>query len=143
MALLSPNFSLEELTLSQSASRAGLDNTPSSAVLATLTNTAKNLEAVRSLLNKPILVSSGYRSPLVNKSVGGAAKSQHVEGKAVDFTCPQFGTPRQIVDKLKGSNIKFDQLILEFDRWVHISFNGTMNRNQILVIDSTGTKPYN
>lgn len=135
---LSPNFTLEELTLSQSASRLSLDNTPPPTVLAKLANTAKQLELVRTLLVQPINISSGYRSPEVNKSVGGAAKSQHLSGEAVDFTAPKFGTPRQIVEKIKSSNIQFSQLILEFDRWVHISFDST-NKRQVLTINSNGT----
>lgn len=139
---LSLNFSLEELTFSQQAARNGLDNTPPPEVLKRLTNTAKQLELVRKLLNQPINISSGYRSPLVNKAVGGAAKSQHLSGEAVDFTAPKFGTPRQIVEKIKSSNILFDQVIFEFDRWVHISFSESANRKQALVIDTKGTRVF-
>ena len=136
---LSKFFTLEELTVSQAAARQGLSNVPDAATLKTLTNTAKCLDEVRLLLGVPIVVNSGYRSPLVNKAVGGASKSQHVEGKAVDFIAPKFGSPRQIVEKILSSNIPFCQIILEFDSWVHISFSSD-NRKQALVIDKQGTR---
>lgn len=141
---LSPHFTYEEMTDSQVAARNGLDNTPSPAVLENLKFTCQNLEYVKALLNDlPILISSGYRSPAVNKAAGSVAKhSQHMEGQAADFKCPKFGTPRQIVEKIKASNIQYDQLILEFDSWVHISFVKTGSRKQVLVIDSNGTRNF-
>jgi hypothetical protein len=139
---LSPNFTLEEFTTSETAYRKRIDNTPTPLVLAQLKKTAKGAELVREILKNPIFISSGYRSPALNKFIGGASKSQHVEGKAIDFTCPAFGTPRQIVEKLKSSGVEFDQLILEFDRWVHISFNEGNNRRQVLVIDNNGTRVF-
>lgn len=141
MTWLSPHFTLDELTVSQTAARLGLDNDPGPEVLAALKRTALGLEAVRVRLGgAPILVSSGYRSPAVNAAVGGSPSSQHMRGEAVDFTSPRFGTPRQIVDALADSDVPYDQLILEFGRWVHISFSGTPRRHA-LVIDRSGTRP--
>ena len=139
---LSDNFTLEELTASQTARRLGLDNTPPPEVIENLTYTANKLEKVRELLgNNAIHISSGYRSPAVNKAVGSKSKkSQHLSGEAVDFTCPKFGTPRQIVEAIKNSNITYDQVIYEFDEWVHISFTQSDNRKQALTIDSEGTR---
>ena len=139
---LSPNFTLDEFTFSQTAGRDNIDNTPTPDVLKRLTNTAQQMELVRVLLMQPINISSGYRSPALNKAVGGAAKSQHLSGEAVDFTAPKFGTPRQIVEKIKSSNIQYDQIIHEFDRWVHISFSEVANRKQALVIDTNGTRAF-
>lgn len=124
---LSPNFSLEELTQSQTASRRGLDNTPSPVVLQNLADTAGRMEAVRTLLGHPILVSSGYRSPAVNAAVGGVANSAHVQGWAVDFICPNFGDPLAICETIAASKIEFDQVIQE-GTWVHISFAPAMRR---------------
>lgn len=138
---LSKNFTLEEFTVSQEATRKSIDNTPSSTILSALTNTAENLELVRKILGQPISISSGYRSIELNKSIGGVATSQHCKGEAVDFISPKFGTPKQIVDMLKNSRVPFDQLILEYDRWVHVSFANS-NRKQVLVIDSKGTRVY-
>ncbi len=141
MIHLSPHFGLDELTHSQTAARLGLDNDPGPQVLAALKRTALGLEAVRLRLGgAPILISSGYRSPAVNKAVGGSLASQHIRGEAVDFTAPRFGDPRQIVDALVGSDVPYDQLILEFGQWVHISF-ADRPRRLALVIDRSGTRP--
>ena len=140
--MLSPNFALSEFTESQTAARLGLDNDPPAELYETLKATARCMEDIRDLLGgKPVLVSSAYRSPEVNKAVGGSANSQHTKGEAVDFTCPKFGTPREIVQKIKESPLLFDQCILEFSRWVHISFS-SRNRRQVLIIDRNGTRPF-
>jgi zinc D-Ala-D-Ala carboxypeptidase len=139
---LSPNFTLDEFVVSQTAARLGLDNTPPPEIMPALLKTAQGMEAVRvRLSHAPIAVSSGYRSQAVNKAVGGSASSQHTKGEAVDFICPRFGTPAEVVDAIKGSGIEFDQLILEFDRWVHISFT-SQPRHMVLTIDAKGTRPY-
>lgn len=142
MNYLSPHFTLEELTVSQEAARRGIDNTPTPEAMEALKRTAMGLEAVRMRLGgAPILVSSGYRSPAVNAAVGGSKSSQHMRGEAADFTAPRFGNPRAIVDALVDSDVPYDQLILEFGRWVHISFS-QRPRRQALVIDTTGTRPW-
>lgn len=140
--ILSPNFTLDELTNSQTAARLGIDNTPDEMTLEVLKATCYGLEAVRKLLgDKAILISSGYRSAELNRLVNGQPGSQHLLGQAVDFTCPTYGTPAQIVSAIKGSDIPYDQVILEYGRWVHISFS-PRNRRMALVIDKTGTREY-
>ena len=138
---LSPHFTLAELTVSQTASRKGLDNTPPPDALANLKRTALGLEAVRIMLGAPISISSGYRSPAVNKAVGGAVNSQHLTGQAVDLICPGFGKPERVVKAILASGLKFDQVIVEFDAWVHLSFSDTP-RMQALIIDRKGTRPF-
>jgi zinc D-Ala-D-Ala carboxypeptidase len=144
---LTPHFDLDEMTTSQYGARNGLDNTPGADQLANLRVTATGMEMVRSELNDNVIqISSAFRSVEINKAIGGVGTSQHCEGKAVDFKCPAFGTPRDIVDALRKSNIKFDQLILEFwtggqSGWVHISFSAKPRR-QCLVIDRRGTRPF-
>lgn len=139
---LSKNFTLEEFTSSQTASRLDLDNNPTPQVLDALTYTAQKLEQVRALLGTPIIISSGYRSPKVNAAVKGASNSQHLLGEAVDFTSPAFGTPKQIVKKIITSGIEYDQVIQEYDSWVHISFKKLAMRKQALVIDKLGTRVF-
>ena len=135
--LVSKNFTLEEFTDSQEATRKGIDNTPTPEIIERIKYTAECMEKVRKILGYPINISSGYRCPVLNKSIGGAVNSQHMTGEGVDFTCPKFGTPRQIVNKLKEYGLVFDQMILEYDRWVHMSFTKGTNRKQVLVIGTT------
>lgn len=137
---LTPHFTLAELTHSQTAAREGLDNTPSAEMVDALRKTAELLERVRALLGKPILVSSGYRSPLVNRAVRGAAHSAHMLGCAADFSCPAFGSPLKICHAIAASDISFDQLIHEYRAWVHIAW-APHPRRQVLTIDGAGTRP--
>lgn len=137
---LTPNFDLSELVASQTAARRGIDNTPTPEIIENLQHLATQLELVRTLLGAPLHISSGYRCPELNLAIGGARNSQHLAGQAADFTAPKFGTPAEIVDAVRESNIDFDQVILEFDRWVHISFKKSGNKRQALVIDKTGTR---
>jgi putative chitinase len=116
MTQLSPHFSLNELTVTNT----GLPNAPPPPELANLTETAALMEMVRALLGHAITVNSGYRSPAVNKKVGGVASSDHVKGMAVDFVCPEFGDCYAIAKAIEASNIPFGQLIYE-GSWVHIS----------------------
>ena len=123
MTQLSPYFSLEELTHSDTAVKLKLSNLPPAADLARLTATAKAMEAVRKLLGHSIKVSSGYRGLALNKAVGGARSSAHCIGYAVDFRCDGFGTPYDVCKAIAGSGIVFDQLIHEYGRWTHMSFD--------------------
>jgi hypothetical protein len=141
---LSPNFSLEELTFSQVASRRGLNNTPSEKVKDNLERLAFFLEQVRKLFNKPLLISSGYRSREVNEAVGGSKTSQHCEGCAVDFNVKGM-PPSAVVRAIVDNDVPYDQVILEFDSWVHISIptiKGTTPRKQALIIDNKGKRDY-
>lgn len=139
---LSTHFTLAEMTISQTAERKGLDNDPPIEILAALKRTALGLETVRMLLGAPIIITSGYRSPAVNRAVGGSKSSQHLKGEAADIIVPGFGTPAEVVKAIVGHNeIPFDQCILEFGRWVHISFSQAPRR-QALIIDRTGTRAW-
>lgn len=139
---LSEHFSLDEFTASQTAARLRIDNTPDDETLANLRGTASGMEAVRAYLgNVPIHISSGYRSLALNAAVGSKPTSQHVTGCACDFTAPEYGTPEAIVRDLVASGIPYDQVIFEFDTWVHISFS-PQNRRQALTIDHDGTRAF-
>ena len=132
---LSEHFTLEELTFSQTATRKGINNVPSEAVVRNLKILATNLERVRAVLLYPLHISSGYRSYELNKAVGGSNKSAHMDGYAADFTSPSFGTPEAIVRTLQRHGIQCDQCIME-GTWVHISFAPEM-RNQFLTATFT------
>lgn len=144
---LTQHFSLAELTASQTADRKGIDNTPPPEVIQRLTKLAHGLEMVRALVQCPLIISSGYRSLMVNGLVGSKSTSQHVRGEAADFTAPAFGTPAALMDAIhrKRETIRYDQCILEYAAkgggWVHISFSDTP-RMQSLVIDGTGTRVF-
>jgi zinc D-Ala-D-Ala carboxypeptidase len=139
---LSPHFSLEELTHSDTATRLDIDNTPSVEVLENLQFLCNNLERVRDLLNYPMLISSGYRSLELNKHLGSKDTSAHVKGLAVDFISPNFGSPKSIVESIVNSDIEYDQVILEFDRWVHLAFTLGEPRKQALIIDKKGVRHF-
>lgn len=118
--LITPHFTLDEMTVSQLAARDGFDNTPPPQARANLQLLCGALEQVRALFDAPIIISSGYRSEKVNQLIGGSRNSQHVQGLAADFTVIEV-SPRDTVRRISNSTIAFDQLILEFDRWVHLS----------------------
>ena len=130
---LSENFNLDEATFSETAVRLGINNQPSPEQLENMKITAQGMEAIRKLLGKPIRVNSWLRLPALNQAIGGALKSSHMDGWAVDFTCPAFGDPYTVAKALKDSDIQVDQCIHEFGRWVHVSFAPQM-RNQYLTI---------
>jgi zinc D-Ala-D-Ala carboxypeptidase len=141
---LSPNFTLEELTHSEIAERQGIDNTPDEKVKANLVRLARLLEEVRRIVGRPIMVNSAYRSLKVNELVGSKPTSQHCIGCAADIKVPGL-TPDDIVKQILKTSIEYDQLIREFDSWVHISIPNVFAdkpRKQVLIIDKNGTRPY-
>jgi len=139
----SPNFSLAELTVSQTAARAGIRNVPVGTALDNLARLSVFLEGVRALLfNSPILVSSGYRSTAVNNLIGGAFKSAHMQGLAADFISPKYGRPKAICEAIRDSSLQFDQLIYE-GTWVHIAIaaQGAIPRREVLTAQFGGGRP--
>lgn len=132
---LSRHFSLAGLTRSETARRRGIDNRPPPELVPNLRLLARGLDEVRRLLGHRLRISSGYRCPELNAAVGGARTSQHCEGLAADFECPGFGTPLEIVVALQRSPIAFDQCILEFGRWVHVSFSRAPRRRVLTIYD--------
>ena len=142
---LTPHFTLEELTASETAERNGWDNSPNDQELANLTRLAEFLEEVKVVLGgKPIMISSGLRTKQVNDAVGSKDTSQHRLGCAADFKVPGM-TPDEVVKAIVASGIGYDQVICEFDRWTHISIpniEDTSPRQHALVIDKAGTRPF-
>jgi len=132
---LSKNFSLAEITRSSTAKRIGIDNAPNK----------EHLNNIQALIRKvvqplrdaigPVRISSGYRSPALNRAIGGSNKSQHCKGQALDLQFWENGemNNKKIYDWILSSGIDFDQMINEFDySWIHISFNEFKNRKQVL-----------
>jgi len=132
------------MTASQTAVRRGFDNTPNATEIANLVRVAALLEEVRALVKKPIIVTSGFRSKQVNDAVGSRDTSQHRIGCAADFKVPGM-TPKQVVELCIKAKIGYDQIIEEFDSWVHISVPDSPSRpprRQALIIDRKGTRPF-
>jgi len=128
---LSPHFTLAEMTVSQTAARRGIDNTPGDSEIAALkTLCIEVLEPVRAHFDRPVIVSSGYRSPALNRAIGGSSSSQHCKGEAADFSVPGIG----VLDLAQWMhrNLQYDQLIYEFGRWVHVSYRTGALRNMEL-----------
>lgn len=120
---LSEHFNLDEFIVSQTAARNGIDNQPTPLVISNLKNLCIHcLDPLRLLLGKSIYVSSGYRCYELNKKIGGAKNSQHLFGQAADISVKGF-TPEMLYQKIINSGLKYDQLIQEYDQWVHISFD--------------------
>lgn len=142
---LSPNFTLEELTRSETAARGGWDNTPSDAEIENLKRLASLLQDVKAAVGgKPVMINSGFRNKQTNDAVGSSDRSQHRLGCAADLRVPGL-TPREVVEACIRADVQFDQIILEFDAWTHISVPNTPEaapRGQKLIIDRQGTRPF-
>ena len=139
---LSPNFSLEELTHTDHRE---YDNTPNDKELENLKRLAEFLEEVKAALGgRPVMVNSAFRSKQVNDAVGSKDTSQHRIGCAVDIRVPKL-TPDEVVRIIIAAGLPYDQVIREFNAWTHISIPNTPDakpRNQALIIDKQGTRPF-
>jgi len=136
---LSPHFTLHELLASQTATRKKITEQfePPQEIIDNLAYLAKNLlEKLREINgNNCLIVSSAYRCPRLNKAVGGVATSQHIRGEAADIDFGSKSANKTFFNKIKNSNLMFDQLLNEFDySWVHISLKKEGNRKQVLNI---------
>ena len=139
---LSKHFKLSEFTKSQIAARHGLKNLPGSGEVKNLENLCYEiLEPVRAKFEKPIMISSGFRSLMVNRKLGSSDSSQHCKGQAVYFEIA--GIPNIKVAYWIQANCDFDQLILEYYQpdddqhgWIHVSYNEKgANRKKVLTFD--------
>ena len=135
---LSNNFSLNELTKSQTAERKGIDNTPSAEHQENLKSLCTHvLQPVRDHFGQVVSVSSGYRSPELCTAIGSKITSQHAKGEAADFEI--FGVSNKELADWIHYNVNYDQLILEYWKesdpnsgWVHCSYSENQKRRQYL-----------
>ena len=136
---LTENFSLNELTKSQTAERKGIDNTPSAEHQENLKSLCEMiLQPIRDHFGQVVSVSSGYRSPELCVAIGSSTKSQHAKGEASDFEI--FGVSNKELADYIDQNLDYDQLILEYWKgedepnsgWVHCSYTNGNNRKQYL-----------
>lgn len=139
---LTEHFTLAELTHTD---HRNLENVPNDKELENLKRLAVFLEEVKTVLKgKPIMVNSAFRSKAVNDAVGSKDTSQHRVGCAADFRVPGV-TPDEVVRTIVATDLKFDQIIREFDAWTHISIPniaGAIPRRQALIIDKKGARAY-
>ena len=135
---ISKHISLAEATKSNTAERLGIHNFPESSILINMQTVAENVfEPLREYIAEPIYITSFYRSPELNKAIGGSTKSQHCKGQAIDID-DVYSKQYKNVDYFNyiKNNLDFDQLIWEFGddenpSWVHVSYKD-INRNRIL-----------
>ena len=135
---LSPNFTLSEMTKSETALRHGMDNTPGDTEIANLKLLAeKVLQPIRDHYKRGVKVNSGFRHPDVNARVGGSRTSDHTRGMAADIEIP--GVANAELAEWIQQNLDYTQLILEFytpgvpdSGWVHVSYDPANLKKQVL-----------
>ena len=130
-------FNIAELTKSDTATKKKINNVPTKQIETNLNQLVDNiLDPLREAYGEPIIVSSGYRCPELNKAVGGATSSQHTLGQAADIHTKSNTKEanKKLFDLIKGLKLPYDQLINEYGyKWVHVSYS-PRNRRQILNI---------
>ena len=127
-------FSISELITSSTAARYNINNMPDIRALDSMLELIYYvLQPLREIIKKPMKITSGFRNSEVNRLVGGARNSQHLTGQAADFVIDGM-TPAAVIEIVKKSGIEFDQVINEYNKWTHISFNKGKNRKQVLKI---------
>lgn len=127
-------FTIGELCKSDTAHAKNINNTPDNTTIERMNTLMEEcLDKVRELWGKPIGVNSGYRSPELNRAVGGAKNSQHIKGEACDITAGCKAHNKRLFEMICASDIEFDQLIDESNyKWLHISYSKGDNRKQVL-----------
>jgi len=168
MTQLTEHFSVEELTASDTAVRLGIDNTPPPDIIPHLVINAHGLERIRNVTWQPLIVHSAYRCEALERVLTAKdfaawcvrhakepemawpeyfARKSHPKGYSSDFICPAFGPPPEIVRVIRGSGIKFDQLIIEGVTaagagWVHASFDPQLRGEVLTATFTNGTPSY-
>lgn len=131
---LTKHFTLEEFTRSSTAKARGIDNTVPEKLIPALRNLCERvLEPLREQVKEPVIISSGYRSPALNKAVGGSNTSQHMKGEACDIYVEDVQKLRKWFAILMDGD--FDQLIFERNRktgqcWIHVSCKADSEQNR-------------
>ena len=133
---LSEHFTLDEATYSETAVRMHIDNQPSLIQLENMKHAAACLEPLRAATG-PLRINSWLRLPDVNVAVGGSKVSSHMDGWAIDVSSTKM-TPIELCHKVEELGIKFDQMIHEFGRWMHISFAPEMRQQKLTIFKPEG-----
>lgn len=130
---LTKNFSIEEFECSNKAEQLGINNKVPQSLMDNVQHLANHLQIIRDALDKPIIISSGYRCEALNAAVGGVKNSTHAQGLAADLVV-QGMTSRELAEFILLIKIDFDQLILESaggKEWVHFGI-APKNRQEVL-----------
>lgn len=140
---LSPHFTVEEFTASDTAARRGIDNALPEHMLAAAQDTCDVLERIRALLGVPVIVTSGYRCPQLNEAIGSSRASDHVKAMAADIKAPAFGSAYEVAHALVPhlDELGVGQVIHEFGAWVHVSTRRQDKPvNRVITISQRGTE---
>lgn len=139
---LSKNFVLEEFLVSQTAERHGIDMTPPPEVIENLQVLVHScMQPLRDDVGSPIFISSGWRPLELNIMIGGSTSSEHVNGNAVDFIVVRQ-TPFDTCELIVAMDLPFDQVILEFFRWVHLGIRDTLRSQKLTAHHKDGRTIY-
>lgn len=141
---LSPHFTLQEFTISTTASQCGIDNSPTPEAMINLEQLAMVMEEVRKICGGyPVHITSGYRCPELNTACGGASDSAHMSGMACDFIVPDYGEPLDVCLAIEPymAVLGIDQLIHEYNDWTHLAIAVPVEaaRCETLTINNQGT----
>lgn len=139
---LSANFSLDEFLVSQTAERHGIDLTPPAHVVQNLRRLCEGcLQPLRAATQRPIFISSGYRSPDLNSLIGGSKTSAHMTGDAADFRVAGM-TPFDTCELIVELGLPYDQVIHEFGRWVHLGVADILRGEELTAYRHDGKTRY-
>jgi hypothetical protein len=139
---LSANFTLDEFLVSQTAARHGIDMTPPPEVVDNLRRLCEGcLQPLRAATNRPIFISSGYRSPELNQLIGGSKSSRHQTGEAADFLVSGM-TPYDTCRLIVEMGLPYDQVIHEFGRWVHLGVADILRGEELTAYRKDGKTRY-
>ena len=142
---MTPHFTLDEFTRSDTATRLGIGNALPEHLRDEARQTLEMAERIRAHLGgRPLFITSGYRSPELNRILNSRPTSDHLQAKAIDFIVPAFGSPIEVCFALQGvlDSLGIGQLIHEFGRWVHVSRSlPSRPVNRLITIDRQGVMP--
>lgn len=139
---LTPHFTLHEFMRSTTGERFNIENRASANEVMRLVKLAEYMERVRNLFDRPVIVTSAFRSQEINRRVGGVVNSCHVQGYAIDFKISGISTAN-VCKAIVENNFKYHQLIDEFSQWVHLSINPAGRQQNLKAVKINGKTHYN